>query len=466
MGRLFGSVRVRITAAVAIIFGLTLSLASVLLVRQVEAALLNDIQYRNDAVTQAISQLMVSGKVKPETLASSAESLSEELAASAEGDLLTQGITESYIYATGPAVGAVSQSESLLDRLRQTIMGEPTPLFGKPLPGNLDPDQFAVSRATISTPSGTLVLNVASPLDDVQRTVNKITNSLVIAVPAFVVLIGGMTWFMTGRALRPVSSITNRVQEITASTLEQRVPEPATDDEIGDLARTMNEMLDRLEDSSARQKQFLSDASHELRSPVASIRAQLETGLLDPEATDWEQVAKTVLAEDDRLEALVSNLVALARLEEGAKRPLATEVDLDEIVREVTARVVQMPIDRSGVLAGRVMGVPGELTSVVRNLVDNAVRHADDTVRVSLATHGPTVRLAVEDDGEGVAPEDRERVFERFTRLERGRSRDRGGSGIGLALVQRVVDAHRGRVFVESSELGGASFVVELPSAE
>jgi signal transduction histidine kinase len=461
VGRLFSSVRVRITFAVALIFGLTLSLASVLLVRQVEAALLNDIQYRNDAVASAISEMMAQGQFSAEDLAA-ADSLNEELVGSELGD----SITQSYVFATGPAVGAIGQGGSMLDRLRRTIMGEATPLFGKSLPGNLSPELYATSQVAIPTASGTLVVNVARPLDDVARTVNKITNSLAVAVPVFVVLIGGMTWFMTGRALRPVSAITNRVQEITASTLQQRVPEPETEDEIGDLARTMNEMLDRLEDSSARQKQFLSDASHELRSPVASIRAQLETGLIDPAATDWEEVARTVLAEDDRLDALVSNLVALARLEEGAKRPLPTEVDLDEIVREVTARVVPMPIDRSGVLAGRVMGVSGELTSVVRNLVDNAVRHADDTVKVSLDTYGPIVRLSVEDDGEGIAPVDRDRVFERFTRLETGRSRDRGGSGIGLALVSRVVDAHRGKVFVESSELGGAAFVVELPSAE
>ncbi len=281
-------------------------------------------------------------------------------------------------------------------------------------------------------------------------------------MPTLVVLVGAMTWFMTGRVLRPVSAITGRVQDITGSTLHERVPEPHTDDEIAELARTMNAMLDRIEGASEQQKRFMSDASHELRSPVAAIKTQLETALLDRE-TDWDSVARTVLNEDERLESLVGNLLALARLEEG-QRPHTVEVDLDEVVHEQTARPARVPIDRSGVLAGRVSGVRTELTSVVRNLIDNAARHASARVRVRLATHGPTVRLEVDDDGPGIEPADRAKVFERFARLQEGRSRDAGGSGLGLALTKQVVEAHGGNVFVETSDLGGASFVVELPA--
>ncbi len=259
-------------------------------------------------------------------------------------------------------------------------------------------------------------------------------------------------------------SITRRANEITGSTLHQRVPEPRTDDEIGELARTMNAMLDRIEGSSERQKRFMSDASHELRSPVASIRTQLETALLRPDHTDWPHVGRTVLAEDERLGALVDNLLALTRLEEGVRRP-TSEVDLDELCYEQLQRTFRVPIDRSGVLAGRVIGVPDELTSVVRNLIDNAARHAATAARVSLATYGPTVRLCVEDDGPGVPMELREKVFERFTRLQEARSRDAGGSGLGLALTKRIVESHGGRIFVESAALGGAAFVVELPAA-
>jgi signal transduction histidine kinase len=152
-------------------------------------------------------------------------------------------------------------------------------------------------------------------------------------------------------------------------------------------------------------------------------------------------------------------------LDEGVRRT-PVEVDLDEVVFEQTARTFRVPVDRSRVGAGRVVGVPQEFASVVRNLVDNATRHARSQVLVTLATVGPFVRLTVEDDGPGIAVSDRSRVFERFTRLEEGRTRDRGGSGLGLALCRRVVEASGGKIFIETSELGGASFVVELPALE
>ncbi|HKY15211.1 MAG TPA: HAMP domain-containing sensor histidine kinase [Microthrixaceae bacterium] len=462
MTRLFGSVRVRLTAAVAVVFGVALSLAAFGLVRQVEAALMHDVQVRNDTVTRVLSGMLASGQmaVDAQDLATATDALNR----SADREAFQEGITGSVIYVTGPAVGAMDQSSSLLDRLRQTLTGEPTPLFGKTVPDQVTPERFAISQVNIDTAAGPMVLNVASPLDGIRRTVDRVTNALLVAVPFLVLLVGAMTWFMTGRTLRPVSAITNRVQEITGSTLHERVPEPDTDDEIADLARTMNAMLDRLEGSSDRQKRFMSDASHELRSPVASIKTQLETALMHSSSTDWEEVARTVLAEDERLESLVGNLLALTRLEEGERRP-PVEVDLDEVVYEQTLRTGRVPIDRSGVSAGRVLGVPAELVSVVRNLLDNARRHASSQVAVSVVTHGPTVRLAVEDDGPGILAADREKVFERFARLEEGRSRDAGGSGLGLALTRQVVEAHGGRVFVETSTLGGAAFVVELPAA-
>jgi signal transduction histidine kinase len=463
MSQLFGSVRVRLTAAVAIIFGVALSIAAFGLVREVQAALMRDVQVRNDAVSQAlVQQLMSSGRVPAQVFEESATTFANELGSGSNIQMIQEGLDQSYIYATG-AVGSVSNSDSFFDRLRKNATGQATPLFGKLLPSQVTPDKFEITQATVDIPGqGRLVLNVASPLEGIRATVEKVAEALLVAVPTLVVLVGAMTWFMTGRVLRPVSAITGRVQDITGSTLHERVPEPHTDDEIAELARTMNAMLDRIEGASEHQKRFMSDASHELRSPVAAIKTQLETALLDPE-TDWDTVAKTVLNEDERLESLVVNLLALARLEEG-QRPHAVEVDLDEVVHEQTARPVRVPIDRSGVLAGRVLGVRTELTSVVRNLFDNAARHASTQVRVRLATHGPTVRLEVDDDGPGIEAADRSKVFERFARLEEGRSRDAGGSGLGLALTRRAVEAHGGNVFVETSSLGGASFVVELPS--
>jgi signal transduction histidine kinase len=197
---------------------------------------------------------------------------------------------------------------------------------------------------------------------------------------------------------------------------------------------------------------------------VASIRAQLETALQYPDDVDWPAVARIVLAEDTRLEHLVGNLLAMARLEEGRLGP-RSEIDMDDLVLAQTQRMTGVRLDLSGVSGGRVWGNLDELTSVVRNLLDNAARYAESTVSVGVRENGPWVVVTVADDGPGVPPADRERVFERFARLQEGRERDRGGTGLGLALSQRVAQAHGGRIHVEDAPSGGACFVVSLPSA-
>jgi signal transduction histidine kinase len=225
----------------------------------------------------------------------------------------------------------------------------------------------------------------------------------------------------------------------------------------------MNSMLDRLEGASLRQRRFVSDASHELRSPVASIRTQLEVALRKRDA-DWPAVAAKVLAEDERLEDAVAELLELARAEEGA--PLETaDVDLDEVVLDETRRGYRVPIDTSRVSAGRVRGSSAQLARAVRNLLDNAARHARHGVAVELARHDGTVELVVDDDGPGVPPADRDRIFERFTRLDESRARDAGGVGLGLPLVRAIVDRHAGTVTVADAPTGGARFVVRLPAA-
>ena len=456
------SVRVRLTVVVSLIFGLALSLAATGLIRQVEAALINDVRVRNDTVAQALGQMLASSQG---TLRDNAGELEGHLPGTVDRSVVREGLNEGLVYVQGPGAASVVDSSNLFERLRRVVTGEAVPLFGKTMPERIDSDKYAVSQVKVATIRGPVSLSVASPLDPIHRTVDRVQTAMLIAVPTLVAAVALMTWMMTGQALRPVSAITGRVREITGSTLDARVPEPRTDDEIGDLARTMNAMLDRLESSAERQRRFMSDASHELRSPVAAIRAQLETALLHPENAEWESISRTVLDEDERLGALVDNMLVLARLEEDA-RPPAAEVDVDDIVHNEVARPLRVPVDRSGVLAGRVNGVAGELSSVVRNLLDNAARHARSLVRVSLTTHGDVVRLTVEDDGPGIAPEMRKVVFERFTRLEEARTRDAGGSGLGLALSKRIVQSHHGHIWVESSGLGGAAFIVELPSAD
>jgi signal transduction histidine kinase len=209
----------------------------------------------------------------------------------------------------------------------------------------------------------------------------------------------------------------------------------------------------------------VSDASHELRSPVAVIRAQVEVALRRGDEADWPTVAQRVLVEDARLEQAVSELLELARTEERADATPVL-VDLDEVVLEETARERRVPIDTSRVLAGRVHGTSAQFARVVANLLDNACRHADVQVSVALVRQEHEVVLIVDDDGPGISVADRERVFERFTRLDEGRSRDAGGVGLGLAMVRAIVERHGGSVSVDDSPFGGARFVVRLPAVD
>ena len=321
------------------------------------------------------------------------------------------------------------------------------------------------TREIVKSAAGQVTLVSQRSLAEVDDTINSITDALVIGFPALVLLVGLLTWYLAGRALRPVEAIRAQAASITGSTIDRRVPVPESGDEVSRLAVTMNEMLDRLEDAATRQRRFVSDASHELRSPVASIRTQLEVALRRPDRDDWPVIAQRVLAEDERLEEAVADLVELARLEERDTTADSVEVDLDEIVFEECARERAVPIDTTRVSGGRVLGRRDALARVVRNLIDNAARHAETTVKVSLTDEDGTVELVVADDGPGIAPEDRTRVFERFTRLDEGRARDAGGMGLGLAVVKSTVERHRGTVQIDDNPPHGARFVVRLPAA-
>ena len=340
-------------------------------------------------------------------------------------------------------------------------------LQGRELPREVDRSEFVTKSKRVPTEQGILIVQVATSLSDVNRSVAVVRLALWVVVPSLLVAVGMGSWVMTRRSLEPVADLRRRVGDITSRTLDERLPVPPTDDEVAHLAVTMNAMLDRLEASSKRERQFVSDAGHELRSPVAAIRAQVETALAYPDTADWSSVGVTVLAQGERLDRLVGDLFTLARLEEGAFGPVPdTEVDLDELVLEQVGHLKGRRLDLSGLSAARVHGDAGQLASVVRNLVENAGRHASETVRVSVGTEGDYARMVVEDDGPGIPAEQRDMVFERFGRLEEARSRDRGGAGLGLPLAGRIVARHGGTLELDDSALGGARFEVRLPLAQ
>ncbi|WP_217178876.1 cell wall metabolism sensor histidine kinase WalK [Streptomyces sp. AC495_CC817] len=324
-------------------------------------------------------------------------------------------------------------------------------------------DGDAYLAASDETDAG--MLTVARPIAHVDEATATASLVLAVAVPVLLVVIGAVVWVVASRALAPVERMRRQVDDIDGSGLDRRV-DPGRDDELGALAATMNRMLDRIEHAQKTQRRFVSDASHELRSPLATIRQHAELAVAHPSATSVEEVGRVVRDEGMRMQELVEGLLLLARLDEGAQAPRAP-VDIDDIALAEVRRLRGMgvEVDGHGIGPGRVTGAETLLSGAVRNLVDNAARHASRLVTVRVRTAQPWVLVEVEDDGSGVPENQRERVFERFARLDDARARDEGGSGLGLAIVREVARAHGGDVTVTSGEHGGARFVLRLPAA-
>ena len=328
-------------------------------------------------------------------------------------------------------------------------------------------ESFLVASDDASTGEDEVTVLVGAPLEDVDESAATATRLLVIGVPALVAVVGIATWFVVGRAFAPVDRITREVDEITGTDLDRRVSTPPSNDEIGRLAHTMNHMLQRLDTAQRRQREFVSDASHELRSPTASLRQHSEIALAYPDRADAEVLAGLVQAESIRLQRIIDALLLLARIDERSQQVDRRAVDIDDLVLVEARRLhdtTDLEIDTSGVVATRVRGDEGMLAQVVRNLADNATRHARSRVALGVREDGSEAVLTVEDDGAGIPADQRERVFERFVRLDEARARDDGGSGLGLAIVRELVHLHGGSVAVVDGSLGGARFEVRLPS--
>jgi signal transduction histidine kinase len=333
---------------------------------------------------------------------------------------------------------------------------------------------LAIAHRSVEIDGRALLVVAASPLAEAVRGIDRIIWASLLGGPLVIALVGLVTWTATGQTLRPIERIRSEVDALSSQTLDRRVPVPPTGDEVALLAETMNRMLARLETASARQREFISDASHELRSPVAAIRTELEVTLAHPGTSDWHTIASGVLDETGRIERLVDDLLLLTRLDEGATLGATGPVDLGVIAHETVAAAtagtnangVTIDIDVDAASRLLVRGRSDELASVARNLVDNAARYAVSAVHVTVASNAPdsVVALMVDDDGQGIPPADRERVFDRFTRLEPARSRRNGGVGLGLAVVKRVVGRHGGSVTVLDSPTGGTRLEVLLPA--
>ena len=324
-------------------------------------------------------------------------------------------------------------------------------------------DRYRVATMHVRTPrDGRFTIHTAVSLEDQQRAVDDVRIGMVVLMPVVVALVAMTTWLIVGWALRPVSSIRSELAAITTGDLSRRVPVPRARDEIHDLAVTTNHTLAALDSSVGRQRRFIADASHELRSPLAVLRARLEVAAVHPDLLDLDATVADVV----RLQDLATDLLLLARLDAG-ERPPADRVELTDLVRDEVARrsagdvkPVHLDLTEDVVVAG----ASGRLVRVLTNLLDNAQRHAAGRVRVRLRAVDDHAELRVSDDGSGIPVDQRDRIFDRFVRLDEPRSRDAGGAGLGLAIVREVVTAHRGHILVGDSEIGGAAFTVSLPT--
>ena len=328
-------------------------------------------------------------------------------------------------------------------------------------------DRFVLAATSVAAPGGPLTVFVAASTEDVGDTIAEAAGLAVVSLPVLVLLLGAAMWVLIGRTLAPVERIRAEAAAISGRDLHRRVPEPDREDEVGRLARTLNAMLARLEDGLERQRRFVADAAHELRTPIASIRTELETARSSPRRIDWEATADDVLAEMVRLQRLTEQLLLLARADAGRLELHRRPVDLDDLVHTLVAerrRAEEVTFDTSEVRPAQLHGDPVLLEQLVRNLLENAGHHAAGRVLIGVHQDDATTRLTVEDDGPGIPPEHRQRVFARFTRLDDSRTRERGGTGLGLAIGADIARAHGGAVTAVEGGLGGARFEVSLPT--
>jgi signal transduction histidine kinase len=329
-------------------------------------------------------------------------------------------------------------------------------------------DSYRVAAQTITVGGSPVAVYVAVPSDDAADTVAALGGAMAVGLPVVLAVLATVTWRLVGRALRPVDALRRQAAEITATDLHRRLDLPPSRDEVYSLAATFNDLLGRLEAATRRQREFVANAAHELRSPIASLQAQLEVAAAThPPTTIPADDLLGLLADAGRLSDLVNDLLHLARLDDRPRLSLHP-VDLDDIVLDEARRARRarpIIVATGGVSAGQVLGEPAALARVVHNLLDNATRHARGRVEVTLRTAGSVVVLTVADDGPGVPAVDRERIFDRFTRLG-GDSPTDGGSGLGLAIVREVLNAHNGTVHATHAapDLPGARFEVRIPA--
>lgn len=445
------TIRARTTAAACLVVATALAVTAVLIVIVLRRTLEGNL---NDT-----------GKARAEELATLVRATTLPVVLPDSGE---KGVVIQVVDDRGRIIAASSQIMvgKRLSALRPTVgRSQSLTLDLLPMSGDQSGDRFRLVALGAQGPNGPVTAYVGISLDQVDESIAAVRSILLIFLPVLLGIVGWTSWYVVGRALRPVDSIRQQVADIGGGELGRRVHEPPADDEIGRLARGMNLMLDRLQSFNVRQRRFVADASHELQSPLAASLADLEVALAHPGSTDWPEIASGLVTDNQRMTGLVADLLFLATSDEGGSAPVRRSVDLDDVVIAEVARVRQraeVAIDVTGVRPVEVRANPGQLAQVVRILLDNAIRHARSKVLVQLTADERRAVLVVTDDGPGIPPEALERIFERFARLDDSRSRGTGGSGLGLAIARQIIESHGGSIVADQT-FGGARFVVVLP---
>ncbi|MGV9884341.1 ATP-binding protein [Streptomyces sp. NPDC003006] len=473
MRRFFGSVRARATLGASLVVALALVAAGAAVLLSLRANLTGQADGRADSAAREVASQLAAGRSYGDLDLPDGDDAPVQVV-DENGKLVAASEDLERISGTGidvvkPDAAAAKPSEDDAD----TEKAEP----GES--GEIDDDaEYTDGSATVDGESadyrfaavevgteteGDLTVYAGGSLSDERSAVSTALTSMLIGFPLLLGVVAGVTWLVTRRALRPVAAITAEMSAITASEdLARRVPEPDTHDEIARLARTTNETLTALQTSVERQRRFVADASHELRSPIASLRTQLEVGAAHPELLDVDGAVEDTV----RLQELAADLLLLARLDAGEK-PGEARVDLAALVREELSQRTRDRVDvHMDLKSVEVAGSRGQLARVLGNLVNNAQRHARSRVTVTTRADGAWAVLEVADDGSGVPPSERERIFERFVRLDDARTRDEGGAGLGLAIARDVAARHGGTLGVREAPSGGALFELRLPTPQ
>ncbi len=439
------TIRFRITAiatvavvAVLVVTGLALVVAQR---RQLTTTIDDGLRQRADDLSALITSAAV-----PPTLAGDAEDWAQIV--TADGSVL----------AATTAIGSVGPVADAMNT------GAPERIVTVPEAAG-DDDSFRILSRAVEGAIGTVTLHVGMNMEEVAESTAALSTSLMVAIPVTAVLLAGMVWWLVGRTLSPIEAMRAQAAAIGGSAVGGQITPPGTGDEVDRLGRTLNDMLVRIRESTARQQRFVADASHELRSPLTRIRSEVEVDLRHPESADVTATLQSILEEVSHMELLVEDLLHLARSDAGAVTMRREPVDLDDLVLQDADRLRAMTdaeIDLGGVSAAQVLGDPTQLARALGNLTDNAVAHASK-VWVTVQERNGEATVTVTDDGPGIPAEDRERVFERFARLDEARTTETGGTGLGLAITKEIIDRHGGTIRVDADPDGGARFVVTLP---